>query len=398
MELDDITLMLTLSLASLVGAAILGILSYMSRAVEGAKYWAIGLFLLSFAYGSHLFFQDMSFAVRANSHNLCLLLGHAFWLMGTYKFVGSPLSNQHKVWLIFPVIALTLSFTILWPKAEFRIAIVGAWLIWVRLNYAWILFQYARDNKIEKLAANIAATVALAEVCLSTIYTVYGSLGHLPFIGSQMNWVSSITWLGALMGITIGTPLLMLLSVGRLLEKLDFAAHHDELTELPNRRGFYARLLPLISIAKRNHQQVTVLMLDIDHFKSINDQYGHAIGDEVLKILAETLRSVLREADIAARWGGEEVCVLLHSVNIDSALNIANRTREIFSDACQSHPVLDEKVSLSIGIASRQLLGTDTFDTLQAEADDALYQAKNEGRDRVCVSDSDAAPNYGIAY
>ncbi|GAA6152593.1 GGDEF domain-containing protein [Pseudoteredinibacter isoporae] len=387
MELHDITLMLTLSLASLVGAIILGILSYMSRAVEGAKYWAIGLALLSFAYGSHLFFKDMSLVVRANSHNLCLLLGHACWLIGTFKFVGRPLSGHQKAWLIVPVIALTLSFTMLWPKFEFRIGIIGIWLIAVRLSYAWILFRYAHDNKIEKLAAHIAAIVALAEVCFTIVYTIYGTLGNLSFIGEQMNWVSGITWWGALMGITISTPLLMLLSVGRLVEKLDFAAHHDELTQLPNRRGFYAQLMPLMSIAKRNKQQVTVLMLDIDHFKRVNDQHGHAIGDEVLKIFAKSLRSALRDADIAARWGGEEVCVFLHSVNIDLALSVSNRIREIFSEACQNHPVLNERISLSVGVAGRYLSEMESFESIQADADSALYQAKNKGRDRVCVSD-----------
>lgn len=387
MQLHDITLMLTLSLASLVGAIILGILSHMSRAVEGARYWAIGLAFLSFAYGSHLFLQGMSLPIRANSHNLCLLLGHACWLIGTYKFVGRPLSNQRIAWLVLPVVMLTLVFTMLWQKIEFRIGIIGIWLIFVRLSYAWILFRYAHNNRIEKLAANIAAIIALAEVCFTIIYTLFGSLGHLTFIGTQMSWVSGITWLGALLGITISTPLLMLLSVGRLVEKLDFAAHHDPLTNLLNRRGFFAQAQPLISIAQRDKQQVTVLMLDVDHFKRINDRHGHAVGDEVLKIFAETLHSALRDADIVARWGGEEACVLLHCVNADYAFTISNRIRNSFSEACQSYSTLDEKITLSVGVARKHLNGTETFYSLQADADKALYQAKNQGRDCVRMSD-----------
>lgn len=390
MELHDITLMLTLSLASLVGAVILGILSYLSRAVEGAKYWAIGLSLLSFTYGSHLFFQDMSLTVRANSHNLCLLLGHACWLIGTYKFVGRPLSNPQKAWLILPIIILTLIFTMVWPTIEARIGLIGIWLILVRLNYAWILIRYVHDSRIEKLAAYIAAAVALAEVCLTVLYTIYGSLGDLSFVGEQMNWVAGITWLGALLGITISTPLLMLLSVGRLVEKLDFAAHHDELTNLLNRRGFSAQSQPLISIAKRQNQEVTILMLDIDYFKRINDRHGHAVGDDVLNILAETLRLTLREEDIAARWGGEEICVFLHSVDKGYAFDISNRIRVSFSEACLNHPTLKEKVTLSVGIAGKFLNDDDeTLDAIQDDADQALYQAKKRGRDRVCISEVD---------
>ncbi len=378
--------MLTLSLASLVGAIILGILSQLSRAVEGSKYWAIGLALLSVAYGSHLFLQGMPLSIRANSHNLCLVLGHACWLIGAYKFVGRPLTTQQKTWLIFPVVVLILTFTMIWPAIEYRIAIIGIWLIVVRLHYAWILFRYAHNNRIEKLAANIAAVVALAEVCFTIIYTIYGSLGHLSFVGTQMSWVSGITWLGALLGITISTPLLMLLSVGRLVEKLDFAAHHDPLTKLLNRRGFFAQAKPILSISKRNKQLVTVMMLDIDHFKRINDQYGHAIGDDVLEIFSGTLRSTLRETDIVARWGGEEACILLHDANADYAITVANRIRESFSFACKATSAFDNAITLSVGIASKQLSDVDTFDFIQADADKALYSAKSQGRNCVYVS------------
>jgi diguanylate cyclase (GGDEF)-like protein len=379
--------MLTLSLASLTGAIVLGILSLLSRTVAGARNWAIGLALLAFAFGSHLFFQDMPLLVRANSHNICLLLGHIFWLIGTYEFVGRPLSTSAKLWLALPVLILTLAFTFVWPQMEYRITIIGIWLIFVRLNYAWILFRYAHNNRIEKLAANIAALIALAEVSFSILYTLYGAFGHLSFIGSQISWVAGLTWFAALLGITISTPLLMLLSVGRLVEKLDFAAHHDPLTNLLNRRGFFAQITPLISISERNKRPITVMMLDIDNFKRINDKHGHAIGDDVIEMFAQTLHTTLRDTDVVARWGGEEACVLLHDATTNYAISVANRVRASFSEASQANQILNEGITMSVGIASAQLAENKTFDNIQTDADAALYRAKDQGRDCVVVND-----------
>jgi len=379
--------MLTLSLASLTGAVILGILSHMSRAVTGARYWAVGLFFISFAYGSYFFLQDMPHSIRATGHNLGLLIGHACWLIGSWKFVDKPLSSHYKIWLILPVVIATLFLTFVWPNRDLRIVIIGVWLIFARLSYIWILLRYAHNNKIEKLASNLAAFVAFAEVVFTVIYTVYGSLGHIPIIGSQISWIANMTWLGALLGITIGVPLLMFLSVGRLVEKLDFAAHHDSLTKLLNRRGFFARTYALISIAQRNKQSITVMMLDIDHFKRINDRHGHAVGDEVIETLAQKLHSILRDTDVVARWGGEEFCVLLHDATSEYAVTIANRIRESFSDTCKLNPYLDGVITLSAGIANQVIDEKKTFDHVQTNADTALYQAKKDGRNCVRTSD-----------
>lgn len=156
----------------------------------------------------------------------------------------------------------------------------------------------------------------------------------------------------------------------------------DPLTGLANRRHFEERGAAEIDIRRRTDRPLALLMIDIDHFKSINDSYGHPVGDEVLKAVASRCRSALRETDLIARLGGEEFAVLLPHTGQDEAMLIAERLRETI----RCVPVMANnsiiEVRASLGGASAD--GTsDTLETLLDRADAALYRAKKGGRDRV---------------
>jgi diguanylate cyclase (GGDEF)-like protein/PAS domain S-box-containing protein len=175
----------------------------------------------------------------------------------------------------------------------------------------------------------------------------------------------------------------------RLLETLRHQATHDELTGLVNRRH-------LFELAKREHARIrrghaapaALIMLDVDHFKRINDTYGHLAGDEILRHLGHQLMSTLRKEDIAARYGGEEFVILLPDTGLDAALRLAARLREevaastVYSDGQSLH------YTLSLGLTT--LTPQDaSLDMAIARADEALYRAKMGGRNRIEV---DAAP------
>ena len=123
-------------------------------------------------------------------------------------------------------------------------------------------------------------------------------------------------------------------------------------------------------------------MLDIDHFKQINDTYGHAAGDQVLQVVAQRLKTALREADLCGRLGGEEFAVLLASTDLHEALLIAEKLRLAIQDIVM--PMIDStlRVTISIGVARAHEDCPDTT-TLLAQADAAMYQAKSSGRNRV---------------
>lgn len=160
----------------------------------------------------------------------------------------------------------------------------------------------------------------------------------------------------------------------------------DALTNLNNRRQFEIRLGQEISITKRQNNPLCAMMVDIDFFKSVNDTYGHAAGDEVLRTVAGIIKQALRESDIPARYGGEEFAVLLPFTHIPDAQIVGERLRK----AVESTPITiyqdteDEKqinVTISMGLAEYD--GQESGETLFERADKALYEAKTNGRNQV---------------
>lgn len=160
------------------------------------------------------------------------------------------------------------------------------------------------------------------------------------------------------------------------------AARTDELTGLNNLRAFKEQADTMFAHAQRYSLPLCALLLDIDHFKQINDTYGHAAGDQVLQVVAQRLKTALREADLCGRLGGEEFAVLLASTDLHEALLIAEKLRLAIQDIVM--PMIDAtlRVTISIGVARAHEDCPDTT-TLLAQADAAMYQAKSSGRNRV---------------
>ncbi len=170
-----------------------------------------------------------------------------------------------------------------------------------------------------------------------------------------------------------------------LEEELKELAIRDPLTTLYNRRYFFDIGQNLISLAKREHTPLSIMMLDIDEFKNINDNYGHGAGDSAIKLLASILIEHTRDSDIIARIGGEEFAVLLTNTAKDIAFNIAHKIREFTQN--QVIKIDDAKsinFTVSIGVDSVNTKDEKHIDEALARADKALYKAKDSGKNRVC--------------
>ena len=158
-------------------------------------------------------------------------------------------------------------------------------------------------------------------------------------------------------------------------------ASTDPLTGVYNRRAFLEQARKVRSLAVRQDWQVIVLMLDIDHFKRINDKFGHAQGDSVIRSVANTCSSVLREHDVVGRFGGEEFVVLLSSISLGRACAIAERLRQQVAQIWLVDVPHQMQVTVSIGITEIQ--SNETLEISLQRADKALYRAKTQGRNRV---------------
>jgi diguanylate cyclase (GGDEF)-like protein/PAS domain S-box-containing protein len=172
-------------------------------------------------------------------------------------------------------------------------------------------------------------------------------------------------------------------------ERLQIMATTDELTGLWNRRHFMDHLQQEVERGKRFGQFFSVMMLDIDHFKKVNDNHGHAVGDAALRHVAQVIRNLLRQVDVPGRFGGEEFAVILPQTHLDGAFVLAERLRIGVEQA--QVPVQDKTLTLtvSIGVAEFDRNITDPDQVLKL-ADDALYAAKNAGRNRTMRAKSSA--------
>lgn len=174
-------------------------------------------------------------------------------------------------------------------------------------------------------------------------------------------------------------------------EELEKQASTDPLTKLYNRRFFFPQANYLLELAKGTHTSVSVMMLDIDHFKQVNDDYGHACGDQVLIKLAKLLREHSRARDLVARFGGEEFVILLPDTALLEASQCAERIR-IAVQALGVVASLNERVRIAISIGVTEIdVSQENIDSALARADRALYQAKVSGRNQICCA-VDATP------
>ncbi|MDB5987548.1 MAG: putative diguanylate cyclase domain with sensor domain, partial [Nevskia sp.] len=205
---------------------------------------------------------------------------------------------------------------------------------------------------------------------------------------SYLQWIETVTLAATLATLAVEALLIfrpMIRRIKRYAQNLWQLATTDSLTGLLNRRSFIARAATEIERSRRHHDPIAVLMIDADHFKKVNDTYGHDAGDAVLKALATSLQNGIRSSDILARLGGEEFAVLMPGVGIDGARELAERLlREVgaLEVRVDGQPI---RFTISIGVAApdheRVLI-----DALLKAADQALYRAKSAGRNRLMVA------------
>ena len=169
--------------------------------------------------------------------------------------------------------------------------------------------------------------------------------------------------------------------------KLNNLAMTDELTGILNRRSLMEAYEQSMNLAERKGWPLSVLMLDIDHFKQVNDQHGHQMGDEVLVRFARSVSATLRESDLMGRYGGEEFLIIMQDEDVNGAFAAAERIRKIVQ-SMSFQGATPFTVQVSIGVAERTQFGDTSPEELLKAADVALYRAKNTGRNRTCMAEA----------
>ncbi len=274
-----------------------------------------------------------------------------------------------------------LATTLVWTEVIVHAAL-GTVLIGWDSGFHYYLLMF-----IPALA--VTTRGAMAIISLLILFTCYAGLYLLSYWQAPLEPISANALLGVFF-FNLGVVFAMfsylgffyVKSISSANRKLNRLASVDELTQLYNRRQAKALAETELSRADRNNLPLCVMLLDLDHFKLINDVYGHDKGDQVLQYLAKIMHRELRQHDIIGRWGGEEFMILLPETDLAHAEHIGERLRgAIAGHAWGTDLGHDLQVTASIGMSQHK--PNETFNRLLKRADTALYMSKSEGRNRV---------------
>ncbi|MGZ5817772.1 MAG: GGDEF domain-containing protein [Burkholderiaceae bacterium] len=269
-----------------------------------------------------------------------------------------------------------------------------AMVIWVSLTggvlglaCAWTLMRGIRWHSTPaRWTTGLWLGISGAMLVLRAIGTFLSpTTNYSLYTQSLVQVIAFIVAYSAMLGASFGFNLMLQERTTQILKKI---AREDELTGVFNRRYLLDKVKHELSRMKRHSSNDLILMmLDIDHFKTVNDQYGHAVGDALLKSFTAQLSEILRAPDILGRYGGEEFCVLLPDTNLANGLQVAERLRLAAKKAqiTVGNETLQRTVSIGVAHASADALPE--LDKLFLAADRALYLAKQGGRDRIICAE-----------
>jgi len=298
-------------------------------------------------------------------------------------------------WVVTSVAVSQALLVALWSTpADFRARIAFESMVFALFDSAIVVegVRLARRHRLTSawlLAGCFGATALL--FAIRAVMTTCGAIGGTTLFSSP---TVTYQWMAATgeVFITLRGFTLLLMAAERSHQLLFDHAQRDPLTGALNRSGLhlsYGRLAGARRAARQDDDAmlgvVSLVVIDLDHFKAINDTYGHAMGDDVLRLFTATANGALRTGDTLARYGGDEFVVLLPHTAGGEACAIAEQIRVAFTNATGSLGALAVQPTLSIGIAVGSL-ADDTLDTILQHADEALYRSKREGRNRVRVA------------
>ncbi len=378
--LDIRTMMVMISILSLLFSGLLALAGLHAGNIRGMRQWALASLCISLSLGFSLIYTQPSASsgwVLAGGATL-MATGMALQLIGIKVFKEERFNWQIWMPVIVLVIAQNLWFAVIHPDVGARI--IANSLVFAVMNAACACALLVRIESPLRTAywftgaAFAVQTIVFLVRAGMAFSAPAGLYAHSP-INPVMFFAASITMLC----LTFGFVLMLNYRLAADLHKL---ASHDMLTGALNRRSLEREAERLQSISLRNGETVSVMMLDVDHFKLINDRYGHPVGDVVLQRLSAVIQNAIRACDYFARYGGEEFCLLLPSTTEEEAFILAERLRTAYEAMTLD---IDDNLlhsTISIGIADSKQVSLE-LSKLVAAADQAMYRAKQAGRNRV---------------
>ena len=350
------------------------------KEVRGPGYWAVGNLVVGL--GMILVLMQLETPKLLYLPGMALIgTGLSLYINGIQAFIGKVANHRIPI-LVFVVLIIIDTYFVLY-KQDMRSAVVFSALVFASIYLICARITFTREEGVMGNLFWITSSLfmLLGVLMLGRAISAYrvDAIVFSNFVAWPVNAYTFM--LGAVSQFFVCSLFVLMLSY-RLNQNLTAIATIDGLTSILNRRGLEDAALKMQGICKRLNLSMAVLVIDMDHFKKVNDKHGHLFGDEVLRQLAKTIASILRSGDVLGRYGGEEFCVFLPNTNENDAALLAERVRAGIEQTL--YQVNDKllKGTISIGVADSVRAGYD-FTGLVAAADSALYAAKNSGRNRV---------------
>ncbi|MBR9871977.1 MAG: GGDEF domain-containing protein [Gammaproteobacteria bacterium] len=387
-QLDFRTLSLTLMLFSIVFG--LGMFAYAREHAKfsGIKTIGAGYFLIGggcVLLGLRHFIHDFASVVISN---LAIIMGVILIYRGLFRFLG--ISLRFERWLspaLLVLLAPVLYFyTFHAPDVSLRIQAFSATFAVASFIGACGLLQHpeTRSRSVARMLIAMFLTVAAF-----FIFRVSWSFYDIPpddFMNAGL--LSSLAVLAGEFVVISSSFATIWMASDELQKELSEIARIDPLTGTYNRRAFDEACEIEFSRSLRSDSPFTIIMCDLDHFKKVNDQYGHHIGDQVLRHFADILKDRVRQHDVVARFGGEEFVLLLPNNNTEQGRLVAEQLR---AKTAATQIALGRDINLAISASfgvAQYCIGDSEWSAVLHRADNALYEAKKQGRNRVVVSAS----------
>jgi len=347
------------------------------KTLKGLGSWAVAPVLVSaatFLFGARGAIPDFISVLGAN---VLLLAGVLLFHFGSRQFFD--LQPGYRFWLPIMLAALPplVWFSVIQPDFNLRVQLVCFLWAWILLANTRVIWRHGPEDFATRYTVIVLLTHATI-IILRLLATLLPVPNEGLFMPTRVQTIYVVGNAVMIIAFAVG---LVLLASARLRGDLEQLASRDSLTGARTRRVLIEAGEQELARCRRHGRRMALLVMDVDHFKVINDTYGHPMGDRVLVDFVVRISALLRRPDLLARFGGEEFVLLLPETAQEEAVRVAERILAKLAEPLKSLPA----ITVSIGVTSSRPDDA-TIDALLARADRALYQAKAEGRNRIAVA------------
>jgi len=376
---DVRTLLITVALATFICAGARVLLWRLHPAIPGLGAWALASVMGAVALALIAARGAIPEIFSLTLAQVLITIAFIVVWSGFRSFLGQPeLSIRGRLLLLLgPVLLIALA------QVEHSLPLRSISNALVISGFSGLIaFDLFRGNARQKMSLRITGGLYLVNALFFLVRAaaVESDAATISQMQSSGFAVFSLMWW---LCFVMATTLCMVLMTSEILqENLDRQASLDPLTGAMNRRAFGHLSVRELARARRGGMPLTVVMMDLDHFKRINDRLGHATGDIVLRLFVSVAQRVLRTEDVFCRWGGEEFVTLLPATALPQALLVAERLRQSFAEEAADLAPEAAEIGFTVSLGLAQLQGDEEIEELLRRADHALYRAKDLGRNR----------------